>query len=186
MVRAKATSFTTDTTYLTVQKNQILYFPVQFGLDGWSEKSEKPCELPVQLVSRQRWFNFQFPLPIVFSQSNPWLRPSQLCSPAAVSMTLLNQLLYIFTVHLLTNIISLNIKLCQAAWLCSISSPAAFIFVNCIFDTVQFSDQYNCIEYQSMSSCTLLWYWMIFGWIWAPWSWSDALEWHCFAPLFCF
>ena len=36
----------------------------------------------------------------------------------------------------LTNIISLNIKLCQAA-------------------------------------------------LWAPWSWSDALEWHCFASLFC-
>ena len=45
--------------------------------------------------------------------------PSSPCLPPAVSMTLLNQLLYIFTVHLLcsflTNIISLNTKLCQAA-----------------------------------------------------------------------
>ena len=47
--------------------------------------------------------------------------PSSPCAPAAVSMTLLNQLLYIFTVHFM-----------------------------------QFSEQYNFIEYQSMSSCMTL------------------------------
>ena len=131
MVRAKATSFTTDTTYLTVQKIQILYFPAQFGqmVDLKSLKSHVSflyswCLVNDGLISNFRCQLFShknFRCQLFSHKATLGFLPSSPCLPRAVSMTLLNQLLYIFTVHFM-----------------------------------QFSDQYNFIEYQTMSSCMTL------------------------------